>query len=352
MDSRIDQYMDYLVLEMDMYKDILEEYSIETVFIGGGTPSYIEGRHIARIFNHLYCNYRTDDIKEITIEANPETVNYEKLKIYKNIGINRISLGLQSTKDRILKEIGRRHSFNDFLKAYENIERVGFNNISVDLMFGLPNQTVEDCINSLETVVDLGVQHISYYSLIIEEGTLMDRWYEEGKLKLPHEETERRMYHDGVEFLEKRGYKHYEISNFAKEGFESKHNLFYWSIKPYIGFGISSHSNIGNKRFWNYEDYNRYIDALNKRKLPINGEEYIDDTTKMVEFMIMGLRLINGVNRHEFKNIFKIDMDEKFGEALEKHKKQGLLVEEDGNIRFTKKGLDISNIVYVDLLPD
>lgn len=350
--NKIDKYVDYIIKEMDMYKDTLKEYRIETVFIGGGTPSYIDHKHIVRILEYLYHNYNSDEIEEITIEANPETVTYEKLKAYKDIGINRISLGLQSTDDKFLKEIGRRHSFNDFLKAYENVEKTGFENVSVDLIFGLPNETVKDCINSLETVVALGVNHISYYSLIIEEGTLMNKWYREGKIKLPHEDVEREMYHRAVEFLSERGYKHYEISNFAKEGFQCKHNLYYWKIKPYIGFGISSHSNIENKRFWNYEDYNRYVDALSKGNLPIRGEEHIDDTMKMAEYMIMGLRLIDGVNRQEFKNIFKEELDYRFGEALDKHKKQGLLIEENGNIKFTRKGLDLSNIVYVDLLPD
>lgn len=352
MDNRIDQYINYLIKEMDMYKDILEEYTIDTIFFGGGTPSYIDEKHIGRIFEYIYSNYNSSEINEITIEANPETVTYKKLKTYKDIGINRISIGLQSTKDTILKEIGRRHTFDDFLKAYETARKAGFENINVDLIFGLPNQTVKDCIHSLDTVVALGVEHISYYSLIIEEGTLMDKWYKEGKLKLPDEDSEREMYHRAIEFLEAKGYKHYEISNFAREGYECRHNLYYWKIKPYIGFGISSHSNIGNKRFWNYKNYNEYTSSLKNGHFPVEGKEYIDENMKMIEYMIMGLRLIDGVDKEEFKDIFKVDLDDRFGMVLEKYKKQGLLTEEDGNIRFSKKGLDLSNIVYVDLLPN
>src|SRR5690606_799740 len=153
MDNRIDQYINYLIKEMDMYKDILEEYTIDTIFFGGGTPSYIDEKHIGRIFEYIYSNYNSSEINEITIEANPETVTYKKLKTYKDIGIKRIRIGLQSTKDTILKEIGRRHTFDDFLKAYETARKEGFENINVDLIFGLTNQTVKDCIHSLDTVV-------------------------------------------------------------------------------------------------------------------------------------------------------------------------------------------------------
>lgn len=352
MDKRIDEYVDKLIMEMDMYKDTLKEYEIETIFIGGGTPSYIDHKHIVKILDYLYKNYNSDAIKEVTIEANPETVSYQRLKAYKGIGINRISLGLQSTKDEILKTIGRRHSFNDFLRAYENIEKIGFENVSVDLIFGLPNETLEDSMASLEAVAALGVKHISYYSLIIEEGTLMDKWHREGKLNLPDEEVEREMYHRAIDFLKGRGYKHYEISNFAQEGFQCRHNLYYWKIKPYIGFGLSAHSNVGKRRFWNLKEYNTYIRSISQGSLPVGGEEYIDENMQMAEYMIMGLRLIDGVNREEFKGRFKEEMDHRFGWALDRHKKQGLLMEENGNIRFTKKGLDLSNIVYIDLLPD
>lgn len=352
MDKRIDEYINFLIKEMELYKDILKEYIIDTIFIGGGTPTYIDEKHIIRIMEYLYKNYNTNRICEVTIEANPETVNYNKLKAYKDIGINRISLGLQTTNDKLLKEIGRQHTYYDFLKSYEIIKNLGFDNINVDLMFGLPNQKIENCLNSLESVADLGVKHISYYSLIIEDNTIMNRWYKKGQIKLPDEDIERRMYHEGIEYLKSRGYKHYEISNLAKEGFECKHNLYYWKIKPYIGFGIASHSNINNKRFWNYEKYNKYINMLNEGKLPIRGEEYINMDMEIAEFMIMGLRLTDGINIREFENRFKVDIYKKFGHVIEKYIKQGLLINENQNIKFTSKGLDLSNVVYVDLLPD
>jgi len=352
LDKRIDEYVDCLIKEMEMYKDTLKEYTVETVFIGGGTPSYIDEKYILRILDYLYHNYRSDEIREITIEVNPETVDYEKVKAYRDIGINRISIGLQSTNDNLLMQVGRKHTFSDFLRSYEIIEKAGYKNISVDLMFGLPNQSIDDCINSLENVIDLNVNHISYYSLIIEENTIMNKWYKEGRIKLPDENTEREMYHIGVELLKSKGYKHYEISNFAKHGYECKHNLFYWKIKPYVGFGISSHSNIGNRRFWNHSKYSNYIDTINDGGIPVEGEEYIDNDMQMAEFMIMGLRLIDGVNKDEFKKRFNVDIEEKYGRALNKHFTQGLITEENGNIKFTKKGLDLSNIVYVDLLPD
>ncbi|CCQ97576.1 Oxygen-independent coproporphyrinogen III oxidase [[Clostridium] ultunense Esp] len=350
-DDRIDEYIEYLLGEIKEYKELLKEYIVKTIFIGGGTPSYIGGQHIGRILEYIYKNFNVEALEEVTIETNPGTLNREKLKLYKEYGINRISIGVQSLNDNLLKNIGRVHTSVDFYRNFDLIRNLNFKNVNVDLMFGLPNQTMEDCKETLEKITKLDIEHISYYSLILEENTLMDKWYKEGKIRLPEEETERDMYHFGINFLKDQGYKHYEISNFAKDGLECKHNLFYWQLKPYIGFGLAAHSNLKDKRYWNYSNFKDYYNSLDENRFPIDGEETINREMAIAEYLIMGLRLIEGVNKNDFFNRFKIKVEDLYEELLIKYKEQGLLYIDDEWIRFTPKGLDLSNIVYVDILP-
>lgn len=350
-DDKIEEYIAFLLKEMAWYKPYLKEYNVKTIFIGGGTPSYIDGKYIVRIIEFIRENYNCEWLEEITIEANPGTLNKEKLLLYKEAGVNRISLGVQTLEDRLLKSIGRLHTGRDVIENIHLLKELGFSNINVDLMFGLPKQRVEDCISTMETIVDLGVEHISYYSLILEEGTPIYKWYEEGSIKLPDEDLDRKMYKEGIAFLKSRGYKHYEISNFSKPGFQCKHNLFYWQIKPYIGFGIGAHSNVESNRFSNYSNFKDYFYSLKEGKAPVVEIEYIDKDMEMAEYMIVGLRLIAGVDKIEFKRRFGKDMEAVYGPVIDKYIKEGLLKEEGGKIKFTSKGLDLSNIVYVDLLP-
>lgn len=349
--KEIQHYVNYLIKEIKMYKNLLKDYSIKTIFIGGGTPSYLKPKYIYNILNYIYKNFNGKGVTEITIEANPGTLDDEKLKIYKEAGINRISLGVQSLDDRLLESIGRTHTSKDFYKSFEKIRKIGFNNVNVDLIFGLPNQTLEDCEKSLREMVKLDLEHISYYSLILEENTLLEKWHKEGKIILPDEELEREMYYLGKDILKNNGYKHYEISNFAKEGYESQHNLFYWQLKPYIGFGLSSHSNLNNKRFWNYSKLKDYYYTIDNGKFPIAGNEYINREMEIAEYLIMGLRLIDGIDKNDFSSRFNTNVENIYENVLIKHKENGLLDIDEKNIRFTTKGLDLSNKVYVDLLP-
>ena len=346
----INRYIDHLIKEIEMYKELLKNYKISTIFIGGGTPSYLEPKYIYQILNCIYKNF-SGEFQEITIEANPGTLNCEKLRAYKESKINRISLGVQSLDDRLLKLIGRIHSSKDFYESVEKIRNTGFKNINADLIFGLPSQSLKDCEKSLREIIRLNIEHISYYSLILEENTLMDKWHREGKIFLPDEDLEREMYYLGKDILKANGYKHYEISNFAKENYESQHNLKYWELKPYIGFGISSHSNLDNKRFWNFSDFENYYDNIDRGKFPISGEEYIDREMEIAEYLIMGLRLIDGIDKNKFFERFNIEVEEIYKDVLNKHKKNGLLYIDESNIRFTDRGLDLSNKVYIDILP-
>ena len=351
LDKRIEEYIEHLLLEMDLYRESLKEYNIKTIFLGGGTPSYIDGSYIVKIIRTLFEKYNCSLVEEITIEANPGTLDREKLMQYREAGVNRISLGVQTLNDQLLKSIGRLHTAAEAIENIKLIRELGFSNINVDLMFGLPDQTVADCISTLEEIVDLGVEHISYYSLILEEKTMMNRWFEEGKIRLPDEDVERDMYHEGVNFLKSRGYEHYEISNFCKPGYQCKHNLFYWTLKPYIGFGISSHSNIEGKRFCNYNTFKDYFDSIDRSKVPVLEVEDIDSHMEMAEYVIMGLRLIGGINKEDFKGRFGRALEDVYGKVIDSSMRAGLLVDDGTYVRFTDKGLDLSNMVYVDILP-
>ncbi|SHE28405.1 oxygen-independent coproporphyrinogen-3 oxidase [Tissierella praeacuta DSM 18095] len=346
---KIDEYINSLIIELDLYKDKIKDYSIKTIFIGGGTPSCINPRYINRILEFIYRNFNTSDLVEVTIEANPGTLDKEKVQIYMESGINRVSMGMQTLDDTLLKSIGRIHSTKDFYKSYEILRNGNMKNINVDLIFGLPNQSIDQVISSLKKVVELGVEHVSYYGLILEENTKFYKLYNEGKIFLPDENIERMMYHKATEYLTNHGYKHYEISNYALPTYECKHNLVYWEVRPYLGVGLSSHSNMRGKRFFNTSDINIYIEKLNMNKLPVEGEEIIDKDTEMEEFCILGIRKIEGLSKIEFKNRFEVEIEKIYGDIIKKHIDNGLILN-DHNIRLTKKGLDLSNLVEVDFL--
>lgn len=348
--DKIDGYIDCLIKELSLYKDELSHYYINTIFIGGGTPSSIDPKHIYRILEFINKNYNTSRLNEVTIEANPGTLDKEKISIYKAGGINRVSMGAQTLDDNLLKIIGRTHKVDDIYNSFELLRNANINNINIDLMFGLPSQSIEDVMDSLKKVVDLKIEHISYYGLILEEGTYLNKLFKEGKVILPGEDEERLMYHKATEYLINNGYNHYEISNYSLPKYECNHNLVYWDVLPYLGLGLSSHSNLNNKRFWNISDINLYINKLNNNELPIEGEEMIDIETEISEFCILGLRKISGINKVEFKNRFKIEIEESYKDIIHKHEKNGLIVNNSNNIQLTKRGLDLSNLVEVDFL--
>ena len=347
-DGLIEEYINDLIKEIEIYSKLISKYVIDSIFIGGGTPSSIDSKFIGKIFEKLYSSFNIDSKAEITIEVNPSTINKKKLEAYKDFGINRISLGAQSLNDKILQNIGRIHNEQDILNTIKLIKLEGFDNINSDLMIGLPEQTLHDVISSLEKIVELNLTHISLYSLIIEEGTKLYKLEQNGKLNLPNEDEERLMYHKAKRLLEKNGYRQYEISNFSKPDFECKHNLKYWTLKPYVGIGLNSHSNIWDYRYWNYSNFKEYHNYLMKGKLPIENKEYINTISKITEFMILGIRLNSGINREEFKRVFGTDMDYYYKDAIQKNINNGLIFDDGKNIKLTSKGLDLSNIVELD----
>jgi len=307
-------------------KEIPNNYIIKTIYIGGGTPSYIDSKYIVELMSLVKKEYA----KEITIEVNPGTVTKEKLEDYKKCGINRLSIGLQTSDNKLLKQIGRIHTYEDFLYTYKLAREVGFKNVNIDIIFGLPNQIIDETI---ERIIKLNPEHISTYSLILEEGTKL--YNSRNNFKFPSDEEEREMYWKIKNKLEEAGYKHYEISNFAKPGFESKHNLDCWKQKEYIGIGTAAHSYIDNVRYSNTDDIIGYKKVIHE----VQTEE-----TKMKEYMLLGLRIIDGINIEEFKQKFKLNPTIIFKNELNNLKN---LIEVDGNkIRLTTKGIDLANQVW------
>lgn len=262
----LDDYINALIKEIKYSK--LEKYNIKTIYIGGGTPSILESKHIWEILKNIKPYIEKN--AEITIEVNPGTINEKKLEEYIKFGINRISIGLQSTDNNLLKQIGRIHNLEEFLKTYKIAKKVGFNNINVDLILGLPNQTLEILKNSISNIIELQPEHISIYSLILEEGTKLYDMVNKQEIRMIDEELERLMYWEAKKMLEANGYIHYEISNFAKDNFQSKHNLDCWNQKEYIGIGVAAHSYIENTRKSNTASIENYIDNINKERFVNN----------------------------------------------------------------------------------
>ena len=330
----------------------LEELvKVKTIYIGGGTPSVIEEKHIINILTNIKESFNIDKDAEITIEINPGTCNERKLKEYYKSGINRLSIGLQVTNDELLKQIGRIHNYKDFLSTYNLARKIGFNNINVDLMIGLPNQTLDMLEETIDEVINLKPEHISVYSLIVEEGTKLEKDLQEGKYELPSDEYERRMYWMIKKKLQDRGYNHYEISNFAEDGLVSRHNMDCWEQKEYMGFGAGAHSYTDDVRYSNVEEVEEYIKNIENGRMQDNFifHEKQNKISKMKEYMMLGLRKIDGVNCFEFKTKFREDPKKVFHDELTKLENLGL-VDTAVNIKLTDKGIDLANIVWEEFV--
>ena len=336
-DEIIGQYINKLIEEIKM--EGLSKYKICTIYIGGGTPSYIPSKYIMKILNLINLK----DAKEITIEINPGTVTKEILHDYYNAGINRLSIGLQSINNEVLRKIGRIHTVEQFLKTYKLARQIGFSNINIDLMIGLPNQEIQDIRKTVDYVHELRPEHISVYSLILEEGTILERKVFLKEITLPTDDEEREMYWLLKNELEKAGYKHYEISNYAKTGFEAKHNSDCWFQKEYIGVGLAAHSYIDKVRYSNTENINKYIENIKENRII---HEIQDEKEQKREFMILGLRTLEGVSIQKFKNKFIENPIYLYRVELNKLVKNNLLEIDANYIRLTKKGIDLANLVW------
>ena len=354
-DQQIEEYVQALIEEIRYYKEVAKNYEVSTVFWGGGTPSLLTGEQMKVLMEALGQTFFIRQNAEITMEANPGTVTVEKLRAYQKAGINRISFGLQSVDNEELKMLGRIHTYEEFLESYDAARKAGFQNINVDLISAIPKQTVSSWEQTLQTIISLQPEHISAYSLIVEEGTPFAKLYGEGcelEHLLPSEEEERRMYERTEELLQEAGYHRYEISNYAKEGYECQHNLGYWERKEYLGLGLGASSLIEETRFHNTDVMEEYLRDASNPILLRKEQEKLDRQEQMEEFVFLGLRKIRGIQEEKFTEMFGEDIWDCYGKNLERVIKEGLLEREEGVLRLTRKGIDVSNYVFYEILLD
>jgi len=345
-DNQISSYIFALYQEINAYSQKLKKSSIKTIYLGGGTPTILSGVQIYNILEFCRDKFNIDKNAEITIETNPGTIDGKKLKLLIESGINRLSLGAQSFNDLFLKKLGRIHNTQDIIDSYYLARKKGFNNINIDIMFALPDQTTEDLQVTLKKAISLKPDHLSLYNLTIKSGTEYYKRYKKGKLKLPNEDEEFDMYNWAINFLEENGFEHYEIANFARPYKRSMHNLIYWQNKPYLGIGAGAFSFIRGYRYMNYEEPARYIKEVMSGKLPIDNGEKLFLRKRMIETIILGLRTKDGVNYKKYKTRFKVDINNTFHKQIKKLVNLGLLEKGDSKIKLTRKGIFLANTVF------
>lgn len=363
------QYTTALCNEISMYKPFADRYTVKTIYIGGGTPSVLDEVMIESILNTISNVFQVDRFPEITIEVNPGTIKYSNLLKYAEYGVNRVSIGMQSADDRILKNLGRIHNFEQFVEGYNDVRRAGFKNINVDIMSGVPGQTIHSFVDTLTRVTELKPEHISVYSLQVEEGTPLSENQELLRL-IPDEETDRQMYAMTKKVLAACGYKRYEISNYSQPGYESRHNSVYWTGGEYIGFGLGAASYFKGERFSNIKDieiYNRICEDVREAitgnadpfklyesaasRLRTSTETmYID--SRIEEYMFLGLRMMAGVSRKEFRLRFNKDMYEVYGPVINKYVDEGYMETDGDRVWLTDRGIDVSNYILSDFILD
>lgn len=350
------EYVDVLIQEIKGYREMYRDYRASTVFIGGGTPSILHPRQAGMILRALRDSFQISSDAEITIEANPGTVTEEKLTAWKEAGVNRLSIGLQSVKDDELRMLGRIHDHQQFLDTWKLVRQAGMKNVNIDLISAIPGQTLESWRETLRKTAELSPEHLSVYSLIIEEGTSFYEKYGKAHTKnmpdppLPDEETERMMYEETEAILQEYGYARYEISNYAKPGYECRHNIGYWQRKEYLGIGLGASSLVKKTRFRHISDLREYLTAAGDTRKICEEEEVLTARDEMEEFMFLGLRMMGGVKKSEFFRLFGIQIEKIYEEPLNQMKENGLLEIIGDRIRLTKRGIDISNYVFEQFL--
>jgi putative oxygen-independent coproporphyrinogen III oxidase len=348
----VDAYLSAMEREMEQTVALLPPDRIDTIFVGGGTPTILDPEQMHRFLEAVqrYFPERSDNL-EFTMEANPGTTDLDKLQAMREGGVNRISFGVQSFDNGLLKDIGRIHKSDDVYRSVENARKAGFDNISIDLMFGLPGQTVKHMEDSLQRAMELELQHYSLYSLKVEENTLFHTLYQRGELPLPDEDEEVAMYEYIMDTLSQSGYEQYEISNFSRPGKQSRHNMKYWLNHSYYGLGAGAHGYTKGVRHVNIKGVKDYIEAAGKQ-LPIKESNIVDDTEAMEDFMMVGLRLLDGVRNSDFEAQFDCSMETVFGEELRRLTDQKLLESTDDGYKLTRKGLFIGNDVFSQFIRD
>lgn len=380
-DSVKARYVEALCREIEAQAPLYHEHEVKTVFFGGGTPSLLEGGQVALLLERLSaCFSFGQEEPEISLEANPGTVDGEKLAVYRKAGVNRLSFGLQSVREEELRLLGRIHTWKDFLESYQAARKAGFTNINVDLMSALPGQSVDKWMESLKKVVGLEPEHISAYSLIVEAGTP----FAQRELKLPGEDEEYQMYEDTADILKRYGFEQYEISNYAKNGYECRHNIGYWKRTEYLGLGLGAASLVDEElwkclcgeetsgsseregmdgteycsleqreyRFCNTRNLQEYLENSRKPRIIRRDVAALSEKEQQEEFMFLGLRMTKGISVQEFRGRFGKEIEEIYGQVLKKYEAMGFLEESGGFWRFTRKGIHVSNHILSDFLQD
>ncbi|MBC1595161.1 radical SAM family heme chaperone HemW [Listeria seeligeri] len=346
----VDEYVDLLIKEMQITAANKQMEPIDTVFVGGGTPTTLNEAQIAKLCTAIQEIFPMKEEVEFSFEANPGDLSVAKVQTMKDYGVNRISMGVQSFNNDLLKKIGRIHTVKDVYQSVENMRTVGFENVSIDLIFSLPGQTEADFQDTLNQALALDLPHYSAYSLIIEPKTIFYNLMQKGKLFLPGQDAEANMYDLLLVEMEKHGRKQYEISNFAKEGFESKHNITYWSNEHYYGFGAGAHGYIGNTRYSNFGPIKKYMEPLQENKLPVFQQKELTLKEKMEEEMFLGLRKVSGVSKAGFQRKFGQDLDATFQNAIQKTMAKGWLENNEENVALTRNGRFLGNNVFQEFL--
>jgi oxygen-independent coproporphyrinogen-3 oxidase len=350
MEEYWEEYVNAVIAELILKSGEYGHLCIDTIFLGGGTPSLIPEKYIVKILDTVYKFYNVPVFCEITIESNPNTLSAEKLSAYRNSGINRLSIGLQACQDRLLKKLGRIHTYKDFERALKLAEKCGFSNINTDIIFGIPYQTFEEWQETVLRVISLNINHISCYSMMIEEGTVFGKMLEEGTLHAVSDELDRKMYHYARRRFNEAGFEQYEISNFAKHQYQCRHNMNYWNRGQYIGIGAGAHSFTNNRRYANTTDVLEYISGIKNNKPVLSEESEILTPEGLSEKMILGLRLNQGVDLKMISAEFDVDAEKKYEKSIKKLLLQQLIELNNHVIKLTEKGMDLANYVFIEFM--
>lgn len=346
----VDEYIEKLLMEIDLWQQRFPVGVLPTIYIGGGTPTSLSAKQLDTLLQGIQKRLVLAENGEYTIEANPGDLTKDKLDVMKNYGINRLSMGVQTFDDKLLKKIGRKHTAADVYETMKVIEAADFQNVSIDLIYALPGQTLESFRDTLKRGIELGLPHYSYYSLILENKTMFMNWVRKGRLELPSQELEAQMFTEAIAAMEKAGRPQYEISNFALPGKESRHNLVYWNNEEYYGLGAGASGYVDGIRYKNHGPIQHYLEPLRNQQLPIIEEERLTRKNKMEEELFLGLRKKAGVSKKHFFEKFQVSIDEVYGAVLVKLEEEGYLLERSERISLTEKGLYVGNDIFEQFL--
>lgn len=348
----VDEYLELLLREMDLQLAQTPIDQAPTLYVGGGTPTALTAQQLDRLLGGIVQRFPMKTVEEFTVEANPGDLTVDKLKVMQNYGVDRLSMGIQTFDDRLLKKIGRKHTADDVYQTMAFLEKADFRNVSIDLIYALPGQSLASFRDTLKRALDLDLPHYSLYSLILENKTMFMNWVRQGRLELPDQEEEGQMFEETINAMEKAGRKQYEVSNFALPGHESKHNTVYWHNQHYFGFGAGASGYLGNRRYKNYGPIQHYLKPLRQGILPVMENEVLTRENQMEEEMFLGLRLKEGVSFQRFQEKFQCSLESVYGDVLSTEAKAGHLVVENGSVRLTAQGLLIGNDIFEKFLLD